>query len=304
MAQTTSPPAGSIVMSTVSMLSNPRPIDAQKGTRNILLDANVYCEDHHRQTTLGVVRYFIPDAMINYQFSTEDFTPAFITATITTISETFPNVYLSSDGEFKVSDYAFMGDIIDLTIAHSDISKKKHPIITMTGTVKQCDMHAHTFVIAASQYNAIIHGLAPMSLECYIPEDSKRWPTNRKPKPTVNSAITVTGLLQQIKRTATKSISAFQVQLVSFTYINRSTAFDSTSSTADTSVAHTHAHTLFNYDATPPLETVPVQDNSAAPLNVVSSPDPPTKRSHDEDGDSLNNEKEGKPSAAKKKKKE
>ncbi|KAF8962706.1 hypothetical protein BDZ97DRAFT_1823612 [Flammula alnicola] len=302
MAHNIAAPPGMVVMSAITMLTNPRPVDAVRGTRNVLFDANIYVNDEHRQTTLGVLRYFISDSMTNYPFATDDFTPAFVIATISTISETFPeNLISSGDGELKVSDYAFMGDIIDLTVAHNDISKKKLPVITMTGFVKQCDMRAHSFIVAASQYNAILHTLAPLTLECYIPEDSKRWPSNKKPKPTVNSAVSVAGFLHHIKRTPAKSIIAFELELTSLAYINRSAGIDTNHT--DTSTSITRPHTLFNYDdattqatdsehITPPVLTT----TQSTSLHVDN------KHHRDEDNPADDDEQDDKPSASKKKK--
>jgi hypothetical protein len=75
---------GFISISAVTVLASPRPIDPQRGTRNVVFDANFYIIDGSHTSSLGLLRYFVPDNAPNVmqKFTTERFQKAFIIANV------------------------------------------------------------------------------------------------------------------------------------------------------------------------------------------------------------------------------
>lgn len=81
---------GYISISTVAVLASPRPVDPQKGTRNIVFDANLYIAEDMQQSSLSLLRFFVPDDMINavQNITTTNFQKAYIVANVC-VSEHF-----------------------------------------------------------------------------------------------------------------------------------------------------------------------------------------------------------------------
>jgi hypothetical protein len=74
---------GQIIVAGVVILTNPRPVDPQKGNRNIVFDVNFPVKDGKKRT-LGLLRYFTPENRVNeFQKIWENtFTQAFIVAKV------------------------------------------------------------------------------------------------------------------------------------------------------------------------------------------------------------------------------
>jgi hypothetical protein len=76
---------GQVFITGVVMLANPRPVDPQKGNRNVVFDINFPVRDG-RKRTLGLLRYFTPeDRVAEFQKTWDDqesFTRAFIVAKV------------------------------------------------------------------------------------------------------------------------------------------------------------------------------------------------------------------------------
>jgi hypothetical protein len=75
---------GYMSISTVAVLASPRPVDPQKGPRNVVFDANLYIAEDTQQSSLAILRYFVPDDMINavQKITDTNFKKAFIVATV------------------------------------------------------------------------------------------------------------------------------------------------------------------------------------------------------------------------------
>jgi hypothetical protein len=81
---------GYMSISTVAVLASPRPIDPQKGPRNVVFDANLYIAEDMQQSSLALLRYFVPDDMINaiQKITDTNFQKAFVVANVSS-SESF-----------------------------------------------------------------------------------------------------------------------------------------------------------------------------------------------------------------------
>jgi len=80
---------GYISISAVAILASPRPIEPQKGNRNILFDANLFIADGTQSSTMGLLRYFVPDDLRNdlQTFFDESFQKAFVVANVCSLSQ-------------------------------------------------------------------------------------------------------------------------------------------------------------------------------------------------------------------------
>ena len=75
---------GYISISTIAVLASPRPVEPQKGPRNVVFDANLYIAKDTEQSSLALLRYFVPDNMINaiQKITETNFQKAFIIANV------------------------------------------------------------------------------------------------------------------------------------------------------------------------------------------------------------------------------
>ena len=75
---------GYISISTIAVLASPWPVDPQKGSRNIVFDANLYIAEDMKQSALALLCYFIPDHMINatQKITNTNFQKAFIVTNV------------------------------------------------------------------------------------------------------------------------------------------------------------------------------------------------------------------------------
>lgn len=75
---------GFISLSAITVLASPRPVDPQRGTRNIVFDANFFVVDGSQTSSLGLMRYFAPEnaTTLIQRFSDNPFQKAFIIANV------------------------------------------------------------------------------------------------------------------------------------------------------------------------------------------------------------------------------
>jgi hypothetical protein len=139
--------SGFISLSAISVLANPRPIDPQKGSRNIVLDANFFVVEGSQTSCLGLLRYFVPDDMLSsiQDIFQSSFHKAFVVANVcnayifsqsssesindlkyltsqisSVTKDAIPTTLLSD--EVEITDYAFVGDIVQVRIVLRVIS--------------------------------------------------------------------------------------------------------------------------------------------------------------------------------------
>jgi len=75
---------GYISILTIAVLASPRPVEPQKGPRNVVFNANLYIAEDTEQSSLALLRYFVPDNMINaiQKITETNFQKAFIIANV------------------------------------------------------------------------------------------------------------------------------------------------------------------------------------------------------------------------------
>jgi len=75
---------GYISIAAIAVLESPRPINPEKGQRNIALDANFFITEGSRTPCLGLIRYFTSDDMANEirKISAKTFQKSFIVANV------------------------------------------------------------------------------------------------------------------------------------------------------------------------------------------------------------------------------
>ena len=123
--------AGSATISGLAVLESPRCVDPQKGSRNVVFDANFCIVEGSETVAMGLLRYFASNEMENeiQTMADKPYQKAFIVAnvchstivTTTAISLTrnffqissltTPNNINTLMSGFEPSDYAFVGDI-------------------------------------------------------------------------------------------------------------------------------------------------------------------------------------------------
>ena len=78
---------GSVTIAGVVVLESPRPIDPQKGPRNVVFDVNLCIVEGSQTVTMALLRYFAPSEMTNeiQAMADKDFQKAFIVANVKAI---------------------------------------------------------------------------------------------------------------------------------------------------------------------------------------------------------------------------
>ena len=76
-------PTGQIILTGIVILANARPIDPEKGNRNVAFDVTLPVKDGNT-STLGLLRYFTPENRVSelQQVWNNDFTQAFVVAKV------------------------------------------------------------------------------------------------------------------------------------------------------------------------------------------------------------------------------
>jgi hypothetical protein len=84
---------GSVTISGVAVLQYPRPIDPQKGPRNVVFDANFCIVEGSQTATMALLRYFASNEMASeiQNMSEKPFQKAFVVANVCHLS-----IHLSS----------------------------------------------------------------------------------------------------------------------------------------------------------------------------------------------------------------
>lgn len=79
---------GSITIAGVAILQSPRPIDPQKGPRNVVFDANLCIVEGSQTVTMALLRFFAPNEMTPeiQNMADKPFQKAFIVANVCYIS--------------------------------------------------------------------------------------------------------------------------------------------------------------------------------------------------------------------------
>ncbi|KAF8805152.1 hypothetical protein BYT27DRAFT_7104584 [Phlegmacium glaucopus] len=208
---------GHVSLSAIAILTSPRPIDPQKGTRNIAFDANFYIIEGSQTSSLALLRYFTPEDMISsiQAFSEKPFQKAFIIANVHTIS---PNLITE---DLEMTDYSFVGDIVQLTIIDGDVNERTRPYITISGVITHLNVEDYSFEMSPTQYIALAHTATPFPIHAYFVE-SKRWGDGKKPKVSVGSTIALGGFLEKIRRERDieRTVSIVEVEIINIAFLS------------------------------------------------------------------------------------
>ena len=83
---------GSITISGVAILQSPRPVDPERGPRNVVFDANFCIVEGSQTVTMALLRYFSPKEMMDViqNIASKTFQKAFIVANVRYHSFLFP----------------------------------------------------------------------------------------------------------------------------------------------------------------------------------------------------------------------
>jgi hypothetical protein len=250
------PSAGSVTISGVVILQAPRPVDPQKGPRNIVFDANFYIVEGSQTVTMALLRYFAPSDITDdiQRINDKPFQQAFVVANVLYLHHnlifTIPTILILSKqsasvssnniapfmADFEPSDYAFVGDIsqvcnhlsfiryiyshfIKLIFFDGDVNMQTNPHITVTGNVTKFESEDRTFTMTPTQYVVLTHTNSPFPIHAHFADsDSKRWGAEG-PKVVASSTITFGGSFQRIMREHTKIDRPLQFAQVEVTHI-------------------------------------------------------------------------------------
>jgi len=240
---------GSITISTVAMLTFPRSLDPSKGPRNKVFDINLNIPDGREKSTLGLLRYFVPENLMNNVENITEFSQAFIIATISVMPPNGPkDLSITTADIVSWSDYAFIGDILQLIFV-DNIDNDYEPYINICGTVVDSDKNQSSFDLRPTQYVQLLRTNSDFPAHLTI-SDSKRWAKN-KPIPSIGTSISIGGFLQRVKRTSTEnSILFFHINVTNVAYITDRTHFrDAKNCNEHTNPSTTPSRTRFNYQA-------------------------------------------------------
>ena len=104
---------GSIIITTIAMLTSPQSVDPSKGPRNKVFHASLNVNDGRETSTLGLLRYFVPEELMPTVEAMQDFTQAFVIATICAMPPNGPpDLSIAMNDVDCWTDYAFIGDIV------------------------------------------------------------------------------------------------------------------------------------------------------------------------------------------------
>lgn len=246
---------GSVTISGVAILQSPRAIDPQKGPRNVLFDANFCIVEGSQTVTMALLRYFASNEMANdiQKMAEKPFQKAFIVANVhlqtfllpqiqlisIQIASVTPNSITTFMSDFEVFDYAFVGDICQVSNSFSfityilphttklipfdgDVNMQTNPYITITGTVTKFDTDDRSFAMTPTQYVILTHTNSPFPIQAHFADSSskKRWGAEG-PKVAVGSTITLGGLLERVVRdhTIDRALQFAQVEVANIAYL-------------------------------------------------------------------------------------
>jgi len=214
--------------------------------------------------------------------SMQDFTQAFVIATISAMPENGPNEKSIVLGDVTSwTDYAFIGDIVKL-IFTDNVDNDDEPYINISGTVVDSDKNQSSFDLRPSQYCQLLHGNSEFPAHFTIP-DSKRWSKN-KPVPAIGCPISVGGFLHRVTRSTNENtIAFFDIDVVNVSYITDRNQTRHTKSVDQANTASTSSRTRFDYRAhkqTPKRK--PQQDPDEQKMDVKHRKTTPTELEDDQ----------------------
>ncbi|KAF8954245.1 hypothetical protein BDZ97DRAFT_1928530 [Flammula alnicola] len=234
---------GHVFVTGVVILADARPVDPQRGNRNVVFDVNFPVKDGKKRT-LGLLRYFTPEERVGEMQKIWDnpFTEAFIIARIATMPQTgIPSELIAEE---DAADYAFIGDIAEIIFTEG-ANIHRLPYIMATGATTAYDSVNLTFSMVPSQYINIPRTVLEFPISCFIDAESKKW-KNKKPMPTTGSTISIGGFLTKIKRDADRQ-PTFEIELDNIAYLGRQSV-TSAGNIANPSSSTTISRNRFNYD--------------------------------------------------------
>ena len=79
---------GHVVLSGISMIGNPRPIDPQRGDRHLAFDANFPVRDGMHKSSVGMFRYFLPPDFDHSLIPNGKYTPVYVVANVSIAKKT------------------------------------------------------------------------------------------------------------------------------------------------------------------------------------------------------------------------
>ena len=159
----------------------------------------------------------------------------------TQIASITPNSITPFLSDFEVSEYAFVGDIQQVSsnafpfiyyflTTHSlqlipfdgDLNMQTNPYITITGNVSKFNIEDHTFTMTPTQYIILTHTTSPFPIHAHFVDSGskKRWGADG-PKVAVGSTVTIGGSFQRVVRehSIDRPLDFAQVEVFNITYL-------------------------------------------------------------------------------------
>ena len=174
--------------------------------------------------------------------------------------------------EEEVTDYAFVGDISEVTI-FLQLQKKltfsynipipfiiqilftestnihHNPYVVASGITRESDPTNLTFSLTPSQFVNLSHSVLDCPLSCYIDPESGKWGI-KKPLPVIGSTISISGFLMKIERNADRQ-PTFVIKLDNIAYLSSPYRQHGPASTSPvSSITASTSHHRFNYENT------------------------------------------------------
>ena len=298
MSLTTTP--GSITITALAMITFPRVLEPSKGPKNKVFNVNLNIRDGPKVTTLGLLRYFVPDNLMDTIENIKDFTQVFLVATIAAMPHTGPadTSITTQDIESwsecvsrwhhpsNVFHYCFPFHEINMyqLVFIDNIDNNVEPYINLCGTMMDSNHNELSFSMHPSQYCYLLHDSYPFPAHLLI-TNSKRW-RNKKPLPATSSRVSVRGFLHSIDCNTDKSIASFDINIANIAYITNH-AKPQSGPSQGTHGCGTCSCTWFNYKAHQASTSKP----NTQPSNEINHPSLKRKVIDTEEGD-IDHEKE------------
>ncbi|KAF8966900.1 hypothetical protein BDZ97DRAFT_1917165 [Flammula alnicola] len=263
---------GYISLSAIAVLASPRPVDPQRGSRNVVFDANFYITEGSQTSSLALLRYFVPDDMMNAipKMSEKAFQKAFVVANISSITKDTISEDLVTE-DLEISDYAFVGDILQtkLILIDGDANDKTRPYIDIAGVVTRFNNDDHSFNMSPTQYVSLPHTSSTFPLRGFFIE-SKRWGEGKKPKVMVGSTIAFSGFIDKIMREhdTDRTMSSVEIEVANIAYLSNRTNPSIVPNRSTTRAAG--SRTRWNYND-PPMSHGDPNASRTSQQNVSSS---------------------------------
>lgn len=144
--------------------------------------------------------------------------------------------------DFEPSDYAFIGDIHEVSVRPSTfqthslttfiqlipfeddaVDMETNPYVTVTGSVSKFNTEDRSFTMTPTQYIVLTHSTSPFPIHAHFADSNskKRWGADG-PKVAVGSTITLGGPLQRVVRehNINKPLQFAQVEVLNIAYLS------------------------------------------------------------------------------------